>query len=123
VRYASVFTILIACLGLFGLATLTVANRTKEIAIRKILGASVSSVVFMLTFEFGKLVILANIIAWPIAFFIMRQWLQDFAFRTSLSLDKFLISAVVALTIALATVSYYSVKAALSDPARIIKYE
>lgn len=122
-RYASVFTILIACLGLFGLATLTVANRTKEIAIRKILGASMSSVVFMLTFEFGKLVILANIIAWPIAFFIMRQWLQDFAFRTSLSLDKFLISAVVALTIALATVSYYSVKAALSDPARIIKYE
>jgi len=123
VRYASVFTILIACLGLFGLATLTVANRTKEIAIRKILGASMSSVVFMLTFEFGKLVILANIIAWPIAFFIMRQWLQDFAFRTSLSLDKFLISAVVALTIALATVSYYSVKAPLSDPARIIKYE
>ncbi len=123
VRYASVFTILIACLGLFGLVTLTVANRTKEIGIRKILGASVSSVVFMLTFEFGKLVILANIIAWPIAFFIMRKWLQDFAFRTSLSLDKFLISAVVALTIALATVSYYSVKAALSDPVKTIKYE
>jgi len=123
VRYASVFTILIACLGLFGLVTLTVANRTKEIGIRKILGSSVSSVVFMLTFEFGKLVILANIIAWPIAFFIMRKWLQDFAFRTSLSLDKFLISAVVALTIALATVSYYSVKAALSDPVKTIKYE
>jgi putative ABC transport system permease protein len=123
VSYASIFIILIACLGLFGLATLTVAHRTKEIGIRKILGASASGVVFMLTFEFGKLVILANIIAWPIAYFVMKRWLQDFAFRINLSLDKFFISAAVVLTIALITVSYHSVRAALADPVRTIKYE
>jgi putative ABC transport system permease protein len=123
VSYASTFTVLIACLGLFGMATLTVAHRKKEIGIRKVLGASASRVVVMFTYEFAKLVMVANIIAWPIAYFVMKQWLQDFAFRTALSADKFLLSAGSTLGIAILTVSYHSVKAALSDPVETIKYE
>lgn len=121
--YASILTIIIACLGLFGLVTLTVTHRTKEIGIRKVLGASSFNIVFMLSNEFGKLVLLANILAWPIAFFIMKWWLQDFAYRVGLSVDKFLTSAAVTLIIALLTVSFQSVRAALSDPVDIIKYE
>ncbi len=123
VSYASGLTILIACLGLFGLASLMVTHRTKEIGIRKVLGASSHQVVWMFTFEFAKLVILANIIAWPLAFFIMRRWLLDFAYRTSLGVDNFVLSALAALAIAQLTVGFQSIKAALADPVTTLKYE
>ncbi|NIR51660.1 FtsX-like permease family protein [candidate division KSB1 bacterium] len=123
VGYASMFAISIACLGLFGLAALTVVRRTKEIGIRKVLGASVPNIMLMLSKDFGKLVILANLIAWPAAFFIMNQWLQNFAYRVSIAFDNFLLSAVLAVLFALFAVSYQSIKAALTDPVNSLRYE
>lgn len=123
VAYASLFTILIACLGLFGLAALSVARRTKEIGIRKVLGASTTNIVLMLSREFGMLVVVANIVAWPVAFLAVEQWLQDFAYRVDMDFLKFLLAGSIALVIALSTVSYQSIKAALTDPVETIRYE
>ena len=123
VGYASGFAILIACLGLFGLAALSVSRRIKEIGIRKVLGATTADIVFMLSKEYGKIVILANVIAWPLAYFIMSRWLQDFAYRINISIFKFILASVIALTVALVTVSYQSVKAGLKDPVESLRYE
>ena len=120
---AAVFTILIACLGLYGLASLTVSRRKKEIGVRKVLGASTSNIVFILSRDFGKLVLAANIVAWPTSYIIMHGWLKAFPFRITPGIDKFIIAAVLALFIALLTVSYQSIKAALSDPVETIRYE
>jgi putative ABC transport system permease protein len=119
----SILAIFIACLGLFGLASYTAEQRTKEIGIRKVLGATISGIVKLLTKEFSKWVIVANIIAWPIAYFAMQKWLQGFAYRTSLSLHIFVLSAVIALAIALLTVSYQALRAAKADPIRSLRYE
>ncbi len=113
----------IACLGLFGMASFTAEQRTKEIGIRKILGASVPNVVSLLSREFTKLVLISNIIAWPIAYFVMNWWLQSFAYRTKIGIWIFLGSAVLALVIAFVTVSYQSIKAALTNPADALHYE
>jgi putative ABC transport system permease protein len=123
VGYASFFTILIACLGLFGLATLTVIRRTKEIGIRKVLGASATNMVFFLSQEFGKLVIVANIIAWPVAYYAMNRWLQNFAYRINIGLVSFVLAGVLAFTIALITVSFQSIRAALANPVESLRYE
>ncbi len=125
-RVFGLFTMLaflISCLGLFGLASFTTEQRTKEIGIRKILGASVSSILLFLTKEFTKWVLIANIIAWPIAYYAMHRWLQDFAYRTNIGIFTFIISALLALTIALLTVSYQAVKAALANPIEALRYE
>ncbi|MBD3224520.1 MAG: FtsX-like permease family protein, partial [Caldithrix sp.] len=119
----SALAILIACLGLFGLASFTTEQRTKEIGIRKVLGASVSRIVTLLNKEFGKWVLIANIIAWPMAWWGMNRWLQNFAYRADLSLLTFAISGLMAFSIAVVTVSYLSVRAALSNPVDAIKYE
>jgi putative ABC transport system permease protein len=123
VGYASFFTILIACLGLFGLATLTVIRRTKEIGIRKVLGASTANVVLFLSQEFGKLVIVANIIAWPVAYYAMNRWLQNFAYRINIGLVSFVLAGILAFTIAIITVSFQSIRAALANPVESLRYE
>jgi putative ABC transport system permease protein len=119
----SVFAIFIACLGLFGMASFAAEQRTKEIGIRKVLGASVPGVVALLSKDFLKLIAMANLIAWPLAYFGMHKWLQNFAYKTGINVWIFIFTGVIALGIALATVSYQSVKAALLDPVKAIKYE
>ncbi len=119
----AVLAILIACLGLFGLASFTAEQRTKEIGVRKVLGASITSLVISMSKEFTKWVLVANFIAWPLAYYAMNNWLQSFAYRTSMAWWIFALTGVVALVIALLTVSYQSVKAALSNPVDALKYE
>ncbi len=116
-------TIFVACLGLFGLAMFTAQQRTKEIGIRKVLGASVSQVTNMLSKEFLKLVIIACVIAFPLSYWAMSKWLQDFAYRTDISWWVFVVAAVVALLIALITVSFQAIKAALANPVKSLRTE
>jgi len=122
-KYFAVLAILIACLGLFGLASFTAEQRTKEIGVRKVLGATVASLVMLMSKEFTKWVLVANIIAWPISYFMMKNWLQDFAYRVNIGVWTFVLSAILALLIALLTVLYQSVKAAIANPVNSIRYE
>lgn len=121
--YFAFLAIFIACLGLFGLALFTAEQSIKEIGIRKVLGASVSSIVFLFSKEFSKWVLLANIIGWPVAYFAMMKWLANFAYRTSLNVWTFLLAGALALFIAILTVSYHSLKAAVADPVKALRYE
>ena len=123
IKYFSILAILISCLGLFGLASYMAEQRTKEIGIRKVLGSSESSIFLLLSREFVKWVAIANVIAFPVSYVIMRGWLQNFAFRTSVSIDIFLLSALMTLVIALLTVGYQAIKAARANPVTVLKYE
>lgn len=116
-------TVFIACLGLFGLAAFAAQNRTKEIGIRKVLGASVSSIANLLSSDFIKLVILSIIIASPIAWWLMQKWLQDFAYKIHIQWWMFGIAALVSIVVAYATVSYQAVKAALTNPVKSLRSE
>lgn len=116
-------TIFIACLGLFGLAMFTAQQRTKEIGIRKILGASVAQVTGMLSKEFLKLVIIACVIAFPLSWWAMHTWLQNFAYRTHLSWWVFAVAALVALLIAVLTISLQAIKAAIANPVKSLRTE
>jgi putative ABC transport system permease protein len=122
-RYFTILAVFIACLGLFGLASFMAERRTKEIGIRKVLGARASGIALLLTKEFAKWVVVANVIAWPAAYFISKQWLQGFAYRIDLGWEIFVFSALVALVIALITVSFQSIKAATSNPVDSLRYE
>ncbi len=115
--------IFIACLGLFGLSNYAAEQRTKEIGIRKALGASVFSVVGLLSREFLMLVGVATLIAWPLAYLAMDQWLENFAYRMSIGIDVFVISGVSAIVIAVVTVSYQAWRAASANPVHALKYE
>ena len=120
------FTILaigIACLGLFGLAAFAAEQRTKEIGIRKVLGASVINFALLLSREFVRWVLLANLIAWPLAYLALENWLDNYAYRIGLGIDVFLFAALVALFIALATVSYQSIRAAMGNPITALQQE
>jgi putative ABC transport system permease protein len=119
----ALLTIFIACLGLFGLATYTAEQRTKEIGIRKVLGASVSQVTNMLSKEFLKLVLIACVIAFPLSWWAMHTWLQDFVYRINISWWVFVLAAVVAMLIALFTVSFQAIKAALANPVESLRTE
>ena len=119
----SLLAIFIACLGLFGLASFATEQRTKEIGIRKVLGASISGIVLLLSKDFTKLVIVSNLIAWPIAYWAMSRWLQDFAYRINIGLGTFLLAGAIALVIALLTVSLQAIKAALANPVEALRYE
>jgi putative ABC transport system permease protein len=121
--YFSMLAIFIACLGLFGLASFTTEQRTKEIGVRKVLGATVSKIIILLSREFAKWVLAANIIAWPIAYFVMDMWLDNFAYRINIGWTAFLLTAVLTSMIALLTVSYQSIKAAVANPADSLRYE
>ena len=125
-RLFSIFTamaIYIACLGLFGLASFTVVQRTKEIGMRKILGASIGGIVIILSKEYVKWVVLANVFAWPLAYYFMRRWLEGFAYHTSLNIMAFFASGILALFIALLTVSIQTFKAATTNPVDSLRYE
>ncbi|MCP4725446.1 MAG: hypothetical protein GY863_10440, partial [bacterium] len=123
IKSYAVLGILIACLGLFGLASFTAEQRTKEIGIRKVLGASVPGVAKLLSKEFVILVIASNIAAWPISYYIMNNWLQSFAYRTSISFWTLLMPALIALVFTLITVSFQAVKAANANPVNSLRYE
>ncbi len=116
-------TIFVACLGLFGLATFTAEQRTKEIGVRKVLGASVSGIVALLSKDFLKLVAISIVIASPIAWYAMNTWLQDFAYKIDISWWIFALAGVLAVGIALLTVSFQSVKAALANPVKSLRSE
>ncbi len=119
----AVLAILVACLGLLGLAAYTAEQRTKEIGIRKVMGATVGGIVVLLSKEFLKWVLISNLIAWPVAFYFMNLWLENFAYRIDLSLTVFLAAGIAAIVIALLTVSLQAVKAATSNPVDALKYE
>jgi putative ABC transport system permease protein len=119
----SAMTIFVACLGLFGLATFTAEQRTKEIGIRKTLGANVSQVVALLSGYFLKLVLISCAIAFPLAWFAMNKWLQDFAYRVTISWWVFVAAGIGALFIALITVSFQAIKAALANPVKSLRTE
>ena len=117
----SFLAIFIACLGLFALASFTAEQRTKEVGIRKVMGASVMGLVGLISKEFILLVIAANIVAWPIANFVMDYWLDTFAYRIYFGLDTFFLSGLIALVIAMITVSYQAFKAANANPVDSIR--
>ena len=121
-----VFTVLavfLSCLGLFGLTSFMAEQRTREIGVRKVLGASILGLVVLLSKEFTKWVLIANIIAWPIAYLLMNKWLQDFANRIDISLFVFLFAGSIALFIALLTVSWQAIRAATANPVEALRYE
>jgi hypothetical protein len=123
ISYSTVLAVFISCLGLFGLASFMTERKTKEIGIRKVLGASVSNVVIFLSKDFTKWVLIANIIAWPIAYYALHTWLQNFAYRTSISLWVFILASGLAFIIALLTVIFQALKAALANPVDALRYE
>jgi putative ABC transport system permease protein len=119
----SSLAIFIACLGLLGLASFVAEQRTKEVGIRKVLGASVADIVLLFSHDFLKLVALAFFIACPIAYVTLSQWLQNFAYRVELSIGVFAVAGVLAFICALATVSWQAIKAALANPIEALRYE
>jgi putative ABC transport system permease protein len=116
-------TILIACLGLFGLVSFSATQKTKEIGIRKVMGASASGIVLLITKDFTKLVIIAIVIAIPVAYWLMQEWLNDFAYRTSLSVWPFALAALLAVLIAFGTASFQAIRAALINPVDTLRSE
>jgi putative ABC transport system permease protein len=119
----SVLAIIIACLGLFGLSAFITERRTKEIGVRKVLGSSMAGVTVLLVGQFVKWVLIANLIAWPIAYLAMRRWLQNFAYHANLGLEIFFLSAITGLVIAVLTVSYQVIKVAVTNPVKSLRYE
>ncbi len=122
-QYLSVVAIFVSCLGLFGLSSFMAEQRTKEIGIRKVLGANVPSLLMQLVKDFTKWVLYANLIAWPIGYFTMQLWLNNFAYRTNMDLRTFIFAGVVTLVIASATVGYKSLKAATANPVNTLRDE
>ncbi|MFQ5629694.1 MAG: ABC transporter permease, partial [bacterium] len=121
--YFAGLTIFVGCLGLFGLASFMAEQRTKEIGIRKVMGASVSGIVVLLSKDFARLILVAFVIAVPLALYFINRWLQDFAYKTMPDAWTFLLAAGLVLSIALLTVSYQSIKAALTNPVEALRYE
>jgi putative ABC transport system permease protein len=119
----SILAIVVACMGLFGLATYAAEQRIKEIGIRKVLGASVSGIVNMLSVDFIKLILISAMIAFPIAWWAMHKWLMNFAYRIDISWWIFLVAAAIALFIALTTISYQAIRAALMNPVKSLRTE
>ena len=115
--------IFIACLGLFGLSSFSANRRKKEVGVRKVMGASISDIVRLLAKEYLILIGLANIIAWPAAYYLMNKWLQGFAYRTTMTVWIFILSGLAALVIAFLAVSYQTIKAASANPVESLRYE
>ena len=119
----SFLAILIACFGLLGLSAFNVLQRTKEIGIRKVLGASVQNILFILSKDFLKLVLVAFILATPLTWWIMHNWLQDFAYRINIQWWVFALAGLAAFVVALATISFQAIKAAVANPATSLRSE
>ena len=128
-QFLSVFTtfaflsVLIGCLGLFGLTAFIMKRRTKEIGIRKVLGAEIPRLMGVLSKDFLKLVLLANVLGWPLAFYLMDRWLENFAYSAGIPMWTFAITGLGALIIAFASVAYHSIKTASANPVNSIRYE
>ncbi len=122
-KYFSIMAIIIACLGLFGLASFTAEQRKKEIGIRKVLGASEIKLTYLLCRDFLLLVIIASFIAWPISYYILGGWLESFAYRISLSSWMFVVSGLLTMVVALGTVGWQAVKAAIANPVDSLRNE
>ena len=122
-RYGTGWAIFIACMGLFGLAAFNMERRTKEIAVRKVLGASAPGLLRHINMEFIRLLVLGNLIAWPAAYFLTRKFLQNFPYRTDLSLYIFVLAAGISLGLTLLTVNFQIIRAVLADPVRSLRYE
>ncbi|MBN2009408.1 ABC transporter permease [candidate division KSB1 bacterium] len=123
VFFSAGLAIFISCLGLFGLAYFTIERRFKEIGVRKVLGASVPGIVMLVSKDFTKWVLLANVVAWPAAWFFMHKWLQSFSYRIDVNLSVFLLASLMALVIAIITISWQAVRAATSNPVEALRYE
>jgi putative ABC transport system permease protein len=117
------FAIFIACLGLLGLSLFATAQRTKEIGVRKVLGASVSNILVLLSRDFIKLVLIASIIAFPVAWWVMHKWLQDFAYRINIRWWIFFGAGLLAIIIALGTISFQAIRAAIANPVKSLRTE
>src|SRR5436190_1878112 len=115
--------IFVACLGLFGLAMFSTVQRTKEIGVRKVLGASVPNILFLVSKDFVKLVLIASLIAFPVAWWVMNKWLQDFTYRISINWWIFLLAGAAAMVVALVTVSFQAIKAAIANPVKSLRTE
>jgi len=122
-KYFAMLAIIISCLGLFGLASYMAEQKTKEIGIRKAVGASIASILYVMSKEFAKLILLANLISWPLAWYFGKQFLEQYANRATLSLDIFILAGMGSILIAFLTISYQSVKAAKSNPVEALRYE
>lgn len=122
-RFFTFLAIFVSCIGLFALSSFMITQRTKEIGIRKVLGASVPNVVFLLSQKFLKLAFLSNAIAWPIAYYLMNGWLHNFAYRIDLGISIFALGGILTLLIALITVSYQAIKASTANPVDALRYE
>ncbi len=121
--YFSFIGILIACLGLFGLMAFTIEQKFKEIGVHKILGASVPNIIYLISKDYLRWIVISNLAAWPVAWFAMNKWLQNFAYRIEISWWIFVLSGGIALVIALATVSFQAIKAAVANPIESLRYE
>ncbi len=121
--YFTILAIVIACVGLFGLAAFTAEQRTKEIGVRKVMGASIQDIIKLLTKTYIILIIIANLIAWPIGYFAMHKWLQNFAYRINIGIGIFLLTGLIALIIVIIAVSSQAIKASLTDPVESLRYE
>jgi putative ABC transport system permease protein len=122
-NYAAVFAVFISCMGLLGLVSLSIERKTKEIAIRKVLGSSVNRVVFLLFKDFTVLIIIANIIIWPLAYILLEKWLENFAYRININLLLFLLAGSFSLLIAFIAAGYHTIKAATANPVNSLKNE
>jgi putative ABC transport system permease protein len=122
-NYFTLFAIFISCLGLFGLSSFLSGQRTKEVGIRKVLGASILQVIFLQTKEFTKWILIANLVAWPASYYALHLWFQNYAYHISLSFDLFIFAGGLAFMVALLTVSWQAVKAAIANPVESLRYE
>ncbi|UCE65865.1 MAG: FtsX-like permease family protein, partial [Candidatus Zixiibacteriota bacterium] len=121
--YFSILAIFIGCMGLFGMSSYAAEQRTKEIGIRKVLGATVPNILRLLSREVLALIAVSFIIAWPIAYYALNRWLQNFAYRINLDFSIFIFAGLIALAVAMLTISFQSIKVALANPVKSLKYE
>jgi putative ABC transport system permease protein len=121
--YFTILTIFIAALGLLGLSAFMAQQRTREVGIRKVMGSSVNGVVYLFIMEFSKWVIISNLIAWPLSWYAMNKWLQNFQYRIDITVWIFAVAFGLSLAVALITVSWQSIRAALTNPADSLRYE
>ena len=121
--YFTLLAIFVACLGLYGMASFSATQRTKEIGIRKVLGSSVTGIITLLGKELMLLILIATAVAWPLSFFVMKGWIQNFPYRTDIGILSFLGSSFIVLLIGVLTVSYQSIRAATANPVDSLRYE
>ena len=119
----TILSVIVASMGLFGLASFAIEVRKKEIGIRKVLGADMLSISFLLSKDFSKWVLISNLIAFPVAYYAISKWLDDFAYKTDMGIWIYILAAIIALFISVLTISFQSIKAASTNPVKTLRYE